>query len=447
MQGALADRPAKILAGQIEVDPRPGLFLARRGMPARHGAARRCGPGPSDHPATAASASRREPACCDFRHGDSHKFRCEPAGDCVRSSAIRPRFVDVAHASGIDFTFYNDAVPDRLFLPEVMGGGAAWIDYDGDGWRDLFIANGCRLKDPDPQQTEHISRLYRNLGDGRFVDVSLPSFGWHNGFGQGCAVGDYDSDGFPDLFLGSYGPDVLFHNNGDGTFSRVTAAAGTSDDVWTSSAAWFDADGDGDLDLYAVNYLDVTWANHQTVNYGGIVGYPGPGEYQGVPDRLYVNQGDGTFRDQLDEYGMAAPDGKGLVIAIVDFDEDLRPEIYVGNDMTANFLFTRGDSPLAKPYGRPTAAPFRRSRHGRRMCGRAGRGSTKPPWASPAPTLTATRCRLVPVPLLQLQEHAVPQPRTVELCGRQLSLAGRRHQPADAGVRYRAPGLRPGRGS
>jgi hypothetical protein len=264
---------------------------------------------------------------------------------------VHPRFVDVARQSGIDFTYFNDAMPDRFFLPEVMGGGAAWIDYDGDGWLDLFVTNACLAKDPDPNQREHISRLYRNLGNGRFEDVTLSSSAWHNGFGQGCAVGDYDADGFPDLFLSNYSADVLLHNNGDGTFTNVTASAGTSDPDWSSSAAWFDANGDGLLDLYVVNYLNTTWANHQTCRYSGAIGYCGPGEYDAVTDRLYINQGDGTFLEQLDAYGMTAPNGKGLVIVVVDLDDDLRPEVYVGNDMTPAFLFTRGDSPLAKSSG------------------------------------------------------------------------------------------------
>jgi enediyne biosynthesis protein E4 len=260
---------------------------------------------------------------------------------------VPPRFVNVTAASGIDFTYFNDAVPGRYFLPEVMGGGAAWLDFDGDGWLDLFLPNGCRLKDPDPRQTEHRSRLYRNRGDGTFADVTSASSCWHNGFGQGCAVGDYDADGFPDLFLANYGPDVLFHNNGDGTFTRVTQQAGTTDELWSTSAAWFDADGDGWLDLYVVTYVNTTFANHRVCEYGGITGYCGPGQYEAVPDRLYVSRGDGTFVDRLDEYGMSAAEGKGLSIVVVDLDNDLRPEVYVGNDMTANFLFTRRDSPAA----------------------------------------------------------------------------------------------------
>jgi hypothetical protein len=324
-------------------------------------------------PAQAGTASgRASPPATTASGGDS---RAVPsAGAEGAPPPIPPRFVEVAKSSGIDFTYFNDEVPDRFFLPEVMGGGAAWIDYDRDGWLDLFITNGCRIKDPDPNQREHISRLYRNRGDGHFDDMTLASSAWHNGYGQGCSVGDYDADGFPDLFLANYGADVLFHNNGDGTFTRVTATAKTTDDDWSTSSAWFDADGDGLLDLYVVNYLNVTWRNHQTCKYSGKVGYCGPGEYQGVPDRLYVNQGDGTFVERLDAYGMSVPDGKGLTIAVLDLDDDLRPEVYVGNDMTPNFLFTRVDAALAKSPKDP-AAPATSPGHKREAAGRANPSS------------------------------------------------------------------------
>lgn len=238
-------------------------------------------------------------------------------------------------------------VPGRYFLPEVMGTGLAWIDFDGDGWLDLFCGNGCPLDPLDPQQTQTRSRLYRNMAAERFVDVTVESQGWDRGYAQGCAVGDYDADGFPDLFIACYGHDALLRNNGDGTFSTVTAAAGVGDEQWSSSAAWFDADADGDLDLYVVNYLDVTLANRKVCRYGGQPGYCGPGDFQPVPDRLWRNRGDGTFDEALEELGLAIPNGKGLAIVVLDLDRDLRPEIYVGNDMDANSLFTRGDSPLA----------------------------------------------------------------------------------------------------
>ncbi len=294
----------------------------------------------------------------DRSKGDSPLRRSETgASEAQAAPEIAPQFAEIASAAGIDFVHFSDPVPGRFFLPEVMGSGVAWFDFDGDGQLDLFFGNGCQLENRPPDQTQHISRLYRNAGNGQFNDVTRDSHGWDNRFAQGCAVGDYDADGFLDLFIACYGDDTLLHNNGDGTFTAVTQTAGTTDDLWSSSAAWFDADADGDLDLYVVNYLDVTLANRKVCQYERRPGYCGPGEYHAVPDRLWVNQGDGTFVDKLDEYGMNVPNGKGLAITIVDLDKDARPEIYVANDMDSNLLFTRGDSPLA---GKGGDAPAKR---------------------------------------------------------------------------------------
>lgn len=287
----------------------------------------------------------RDPRSKDSPSGDKSNAKKKKGQTVAKAEPprIRPEFLDVAAEVGIDFTFFNDSVPDRFFLPEVMGGGAGWIDFDGDGLLDLYFANGAPLKDPDPRQVEHVSQVYRNLGGDRFVRVTDSARATHNGFGQGLSVGDYDADGFPDLFYSCYGPDVLFHNNGDGTFDAVTAQAGTSDDEWSSGSAWFDADADGDLDLYVVNYIDVRFENHRVCDYQGKLGYCGPGEYAATADRLYVNQGDGTFVESLEEFGLTGENGKGLAVSVLDLDDDLRPEIYVANDMTANFLFTQSD--------------------------------------------------------------------------------------------------------
>ncbi|GIW96619.1 MAG: hypothetical protein KatS3mg110_4660 [Pirellulaceae bacterium] len=161
------------------------------------------------------------------------------------------------------------------------------------------------------------------------------------GFGQGCAVGDFDGDGFPDLFVTNYGAVVLLRNNGDGTFDNVTSLAQMDNPFWGTSVAWVDLNDDGWLDLYVVNYLDVTFDNLQICQFRGRPGYCGPGEYQGQPDRVFINLGDGRFEEQSERLGLVGPNGKGLAVAAVDMDNDGRPELYVGNDMTPNFLFTR----------------------------------------------------------------------------------------------------------
>lgn len=255
--------------------------------------------------------------------------------------SVKPDFKNVASELGIDFTQYNDAVPDRFFLPEVMGSGAAWGDFDLDGRLDLFLSNGCPLDPASPPLPQHHSRLYLGTAGAGFRQVAALAHADCIGFGQGCAVGDFDVDGFPDLYLANYGPNRLLHNNGDGTFSDVTAAAQVGDSRWSSSAAWFDIDADGDLDLYVVNYMDVTLQNHKRCQYDGRPGYCGPGSHQAVQDAVYLSDGQGGFHDAVHELGFIAEDGKGLALIVADVNDDRLPEVYVANDMTPNFLFTR----------------------------------------------------------------------------------------------------------
>ena len=256
-------------------------------------------------------------------------------------SHITPCFVDVARDSGLDFTYFTDAVADRYLLPEIMGGGAGWLDFDGDGRFDLYVRDGCRLESPESTPQDRISRLFRNVGQGQFLDVTKTSGTGFQGYGQGCAVGDFDVDGFPDIYLTNYGANALFQNNGDGTFTDVTSTAGVGGGRWGSSAVWFDADGDGQLDLYVANYMDVTLANNKICEYDKKPGYCGPGSHEALPDLLYLNRGDGAFIDATHELGFFEADGKGLAIVVADFDDDLRPEVYVANDMTPNHLFTQ----------------------------------------------------------------------------------------------------------
>lgn len=257
--------------------------------------------------------------------------------------ATPPRFVDVARESGIDFTYFNDEAAGNWLIVEVMGGGAAWLDVDLDGWLDLYLTEGCRLEKSAVGDGEHRDRLYRGRGAAGFRDVSAVAGIGDDHYGQGVAVGDYDADGFPDLYLANFGPAVLLHNNGDGTFTDVTARAGIEFAKWGTSAAFADLDHDGQLDLYACTFLDNRLGNNKACDYSQGRGYCGPGSYVGEQDQVWVSRGDGTFVERSAELGFTETNGrgKGLAVSIVDLDDDLLPEVYVGNDMTPNYLYTR----------------------------------------------------------------------------------------------------------
>jgi len=276
--------------------------------------------------------------------------RAEPEG--ARKTAVTPprpappvppRFVDVARDSGIDFTYFNDEASGNWLIVEVMGGGAAWLDVDLDGCLDLYLTEGCRLEASQEGDGEHRDRLYRGSGGAGFRDVSAVSGIDDDHYGQGVAVGDYDADGFPDLYLANFGPAVLLHNNGDGTFTDVTAAAGIDFARWGTSAAFADLDHDGLLDIYACTFLDNRLGNNKSCDYPQGRGYCGPGSYVGEQDQVWVSRGDGTFAERSADLGFIEKDGrgKGLAVSIVDLDDDLVPEVYVGNDMTPNYLYTR----------------------------------------------------------------------------------------------------------
>jgi hypothetical protein len=264
----------------------------------------------------------------------------EPDADLESGERVAPAFREVAQDLGLNFQFENHAIPKRFFLPEVMGGGIAWIDFDGDGRLDLYAVNGCRLE-PGETRSGSGHRLFRNLNGTRFVDVTDESDARVVAYGQGVAVGDFDCDGFSDLFLSNYGSSVLLRNNGDGTLKDMTSSSGAAIEGWGSSAVWFDADDDGYTDLYVTKYMDVTFENHKICQIAEVDGYCGPGGFSAVPDVVFRNLGDGTFRDDTLELGFVDDGGKGLVVVAADFDDDRRAEIYVGNDMTPNHLFTR----------------------------------------------------------------------------------------------------------
>lgn len=249
--------------------------------------------------------------------------------------------MDVAEASGIHFRHDNAASAEK-YLIETMGSGCGWIDYDQDGLLDLYLVNGAATRVYTPKHALR-SALYRNNGNGTFTDVTEKAgVGAQGLFGMGIAVGDYDNDGFPDLFVLGYGRCILYHNEGNGTFRDVTQRAGVANlGRWASSAAWFDYDNDGRLDLVIANYID--WSPERNFWCGdhgpGMRSYCHPDDYNGEAPTLYRNNGDGTFTDVSKQSGIGAKPGNGLGVVTFDYDDDGWQDILIANDSMANFLF------------------------------------------------------------------------------------------------------------
>jgi len=249
--------------------------------------------------------------------------------------------------SGVKFR--DDAsLTSQKYLPESMTGGVAMLDYDGDGWLDLFFVNGAALEDPMPEgrlpdktDPRYWNRLYHNNRDGTFTDVTEKAGVRGHSYGMGVAVGDYDNDGRPDIYVTNFARNILYHNNGDGTFTDVTEKAGVAGGGWSTSACWVDYDRDGRLDLIVARYLD--WDFSKNIWCGahkaGYRAYCHPDQFRPISHILYRNNGDGTFTDVSQPSRIGMSPGKGLGIAINDFDLDGWPDILIANDSFPQQLF------------------------------------------------------------------------------------------------------------
>jgi len=250
-----------------------------------------------------------------------------------------PSFVDVARAAGITFHHVNGA-SNAKHLVETMGAGGLFFDFDGDGWSDVFLVDSGSLADPAvAARARH--RLFRNLGNGSFADVTDRSGIRHSAYGMGACAADYDGDGDTDLYITNDGPNVLYQNRGDGSFVDVTAAAGVGESRWSASCAFADLDRDGDLDLWVTNYVAAD--RRQSPFCGdarrGVRFYCHPLNYQPLSNTLYRNDGNGRFTDVSVESGVAALKSNGLGVVIVDENDDGLPDVFVSNDSLPNFLF------------------------------------------------------------------------------------------------------------
>ena len=280
----------------------------------------------------------------------------------LHAQATKVVFQDGADSSGINHFFLTSGTPEKKYIVEAMSGGVCLVDFDDDGFLDIYLVNGGTLKSFKAGTKSSLKNaLFRNLGKRRFIDVTVQARVGGNGYwGMGCSAADYNADGKIDLYLTTYGPNILYQNQGDGTFVDVTDRAGVNDRRWSTGSTWADFDHDGDLDLFVANYLELDPHNLPepgSVRYGGmgsatlgcqLFGIPvmcGPSGLKGASDSFFRNNGDGTFEEVAEKLGMHDPRGYyGLGAIWCDFDNDMFPDLYVANDSNPNYLYhNRGD--------------------------------------------------------------------------------------------------------
>jgi hypothetical protein len=263
------------------------------------------------------------------------------AGQVSAAGPALPVFEDVTERAGLTFK-HGFGDHDLSNIVEGTGPGCVLFDFDGDGYLDIYLLNGCWQREVSDNLGRDLrgklaNALYRNNRDGTFADVTVRAGVADRGFGMGASAADYDNDGDLDLYVLNYGVNVLYRNNGDHTFTDVSARSGLDDAAWSVSAPWLDYDRDGDLDVYVANYLQYDAGKFR--DFFAAAGYPGPLSYKAKPDRLYRNNGDGTFTDVTEEAGLLAPGGRAMSAIATDLNNDGLVDVYVANDATPNSFF------------------------------------------------------------------------------------------------------------